>query len=102
MGRNYSPEILAQLRYGKGQTLTGDTALVILKALLESGVSYLGRDPGSPTTSLYGRPHQAEKKVHDVWDRMLRQSSDELLVYVSAPAVSQLVSIQPATKPATH
>ncbi|HEX6512988.1 MAG TPA: indolepyruvate ferredoxin oxidoreductase subunit alpha [Chloroflexota bacterium] len=53
MGRNYSPEILAQLRYGRGQVLTGDTALVILKALLESGVSYLGGYPGSPTASLY-------------------------------------------------
>jgi len=53
MGRNYSPEILNQLRYGEGQQLSGDTALVILKALLESGVSYLGGYPGSPTASLY-------------------------------------------------
>lgn len=53
MGRNYSPDLLAQLRYGKGQALSGDTALIILKALLESGVSYLGGYPGSPTASLY-------------------------------------------------
>ena len=53
MGRNYSPDVLAQLRYGDGQVLTGDTALVVLKALLESGVSYLGGYPGSPTASLY-------------------------------------------------
>jgi len=53
MGRNYSPEILSQLRYGNGQVLSGDTALIILKALLESGVSYLGGYPGSPTASLY-------------------------------------------------
>ena len=53
MGRNYSPDILAQLRNGSGQSLTGDTALIILKALLESGVSYLGGYPGSPTASLY-------------------------------------------------
>ena len=53
MGRNYSPDILAQLRYGSGQSLTGDTALIVLKALLESGVSYLGGYPGSPTASLY-------------------------------------------------
>lgn len=59
MGRNYSPDILAQLRFGEGKTLTGDTALIILKALLESGVSYLGGYPGSPTASLYDAQAEA-------------------------------------------
>lgn len=53
MGRNYSKETMQQLTYGKGQTLKGDMALVVLKALLESGVSYLGGYPGAPTSSLY-------------------------------------------------
>jgi indolepyruvate ferredoxin oxidoreductase alpha subunit len=48
----YSKELLDQLNYGKGETLFGDTPLVILKAFLQSGVSYLGGYPGSPTASL--------------------------------------------------
>jgi indolepyruvate ferredoxin oxidoreductase alpha subunit len=53
MGKNFSKEMLAQLNYGTGQTLTGDAALIVLKALLESGVAYLGGYPGAPTSSLY-------------------------------------------------
>ncbi|MCH8013765.1 MAG: indolepyruvate ferredoxin oxidoreductase subunit alpha [Candidatus Dadabacteria bacterium] len=48
----YSKELLDQLHYGKGETLFGDTPLVILKAFLQSGVSYLGGYPGSPTAGL--------------------------------------------------
>lgn len=48
----YSKDLLEQLNFGKGQTLYGDTPLAILKAFLESGVSYLGGYPGSPTASL--------------------------------------------------
>ncbi|NWJ44645.1 MAG: indolepyruvate ferredoxin oxidoreductase subunit alpha [Chloroflexi bacterium] len=53
MGRNFSTETLRQLNFGKGQVLKGDMAVVVLKALLESGVSYLGGYPGAPTSSLY-------------------------------------------------
>jgi indolepyruvate ferredoxin oxidoreductase alpha subunit len=53
MGRNYSKEDLAQLRLGKGTELHGDGSLVVLKALLESGVAYLGGYPGAPASSLY-------------------------------------------------
>lgn len=52
MGGNYSKEILEQLTYGNGKTLYGDTPLIILKAFLQSGVSYLGGYPGSPTAGL--------------------------------------------------
>lgn len=48
----YSKEHLAQLDYGEGKVLFGDTPLAILKAFLQSGVSYLGGYPGSPTASL--------------------------------------------------
>ena len=37
----YSKDLLEQLNFGKGQTLYGDTPLAILKAYLESGVSYI-------------------------------------------------------------
>ena len=49
---NYSREFIDQLNYGKGKTLYGDTPLTIVKAFLESGVSYLGGYPGSPTAGL--------------------------------------------------
>lgn len=52
MGSNYPKEIIEQLKYGHGKTLYGDATLVILKAFLQSGVSYLGGYPGSPTAGL--------------------------------------------------
>ncbi|MBI4589805.1 MAG: indolepyruvate ferredoxin oxidoreductase subunit alpha [Candidatus Rokubacteria bacterium] len=67
MGRNYSKEDLAQLRLGKGAELHGDGSLVVLKALLESGVSYLGGYPGAPTSSLYDAIADA---YHDVLEPM--------------------------------
>jgi len=48
----YSNEFIDQLNYGEGRTFHGDTPLVILKSFLQSGVSYLGGYPGSPTARL--------------------------------------------------
>ena len=53
MGRNYSPAMLKQLELGAGETLEGDAALFLLKALLQSGVSYMGGYPGAPTSTLF-------------------------------------------------
>lgn len=63
MGRNYSKEALGQLRYGKGQTLKGDMALIVLKAMLESGVAYMGGYPGAPTSSIYDAMSDAYEDV---------------------------------------
>ena len=49
---NYSKENLRQLNYSEGQMLYGDTPLVMVKSFLQSGISYLGGYPGSPTASL--------------------------------------------------
>ena len=49
---SYNHETLKQLNYGKGEVLYGDTPLAILKALLQSGISYIGGYPGSPTAGL--------------------------------------------------
>lgn len=67
MGRNYSKEDLAQLHLGKGNELHGDGSLIVLKALLESGVAYLGGYPGAPTSSLYDAIADA---YHDVLEPM--------------------------------
>ncbi len=63
MGRNYSKDTLAQLSYGKGQTLKGDMALIMLKAMLESGVVYMGGYPGAPTSSIYDAMSDAYEDV---------------------------------------
>ncbi len=65
MGGSYSVEILQQLNYGKGKILYGDTPLVILKAFLQSGVSYLGGYPGSPTAGLID-------VISDAYDSILK------------------------------
>ncbi len=41
-----------QLLFGAGQTLQGDGALILTKALLENGVGYLGGYPGTPVAHL--------------------------------------------------
>ncbi len=53
MGRNYSDQAIAQLNYGRGQVLRGDAFLILTKAMLQSGVGYLGGYPGAPVSGLY-------------------------------------------------
>ncbi|HLG72447.1 MAG TPA: indolepyruvate oxidoreductase subunit beta family protein [Chloroflexota bacterium] len=45
---------------------------------------------------------QAEARVQDVLTRMTQQPREQVLAYVEAQPVSQLVSIQPATRAASH
>jgi len=52
MGHAYTTEAIEQLHLGEGQRLYGDGALVTVKALLESGISYLGGYPGAPVSNL--------------------------------------------------
>lgn len=48
----YNKENLEQLNYSEGEVLFGDTPLVILKSFLQSGISYIGGYPGSPTAGI--------------------------------------------------
>lgn len=48
----YNQETLKQLNYSEGQELYGDTPLIILKSFLQSGISYIGGYPGSPTAGI--------------------------------------------------
>lgn len=52
MAHSYTDEDIAQLTRPAGSRLYGDGALVVLKALMESGISYFGGYPGSPTANL--------------------------------------------------
>ena len=52
MGERSFSEDVEQLAYGAGQVLRGEGILAITKALLQSGVSYVGGYPGSPISHL--------------------------------------------------
>jgi indolepyruvate ferredoxin oxidoreductase alpha subunit len=51
MERSFAEDV-KQLGYGAGQTLRGEGILAITKALLQSGVSYVGGYPGAPISHL--------------------------------------------------
>ena len=51
MERSFADDV-EQLGYGKGQVLRGEGILAITKALLQSGVSYVGGYPGAPVSHL--------------------------------------------------
>ena len=52
MGERSFAEDVKQLGYGEGQILHGEGILAITKALLQSGVSYVGGYPGAPISHL--------------------------------------------------
>jgi len=52
MGERSFAEDVKQLGYGEGQILQGEGILAITKALLQSGVSYVGGYPGAPISHL--------------------------------------------------
>src|SRR5258705_12143853 len=52
MGERSSAEDVKQLGYGAGDLLHGEGILAITKALLQSGVSYVGGYPGAPVSYL--------------------------------------------------
>ncbi|HWQ35072.1 MAG TPA: indolepyruvate ferredoxin oxidoreductase subunit alpha [Blastocatellia bacterium] len=51
MERSFAADV-KQLAFGNGQTLRGEGILAITKALLQSGISYVGGYPGSPVSHL--------------------------------------------------
>ncbi len=51
MERSFAEEV-KQLQLGQGQILRGEGILAITKALLQSGVSYVGGYPGAPVSHL--------------------------------------------------
>jgi indolepyruvate ferredoxin oxidoreductase, alpha subunit len=51
MERSFSDDV-KQLAYGAGETLQGEGILAITKAVLQSGVSYVGGYPGAPVSHL--------------------------------------------------
>ena len=54
MERSFKAEV-DKLRLGQGQTFHGEGILAVTKALLQSGVSYVGGYQGAPVSHLHGR-----------------------------------------------
>jgi len=63
MGRTYPAHEIAQLTKGEGEVIWADGCLAILKALLESGVAYVGGYPGAPVSNLTDAFLDAEETV---------------------------------------
>jgi indolepyruvate ferredoxin oxidoreductase, alpha subunit len=62
--RSFAADV-AQLAYGAGQVLRGEGILAITKALLQSGVSYVGGYPGAPISHLLDVLADANEQVLD-------------------------------------
>jgi len=63
MGRTYPSHEIAQLAKGDGEVIWADGCLAILKALLESGVAYVGGYPGAPVSNLTDAFLDAEEPI---------------------------------------
>src|SRR5437899_9965418 len=62
MERSFAEEV-KQLQLGRGQILRGEGILAITKALLQSGVSYVGGYPGAPVSHLLDVMADANESV---------------------------------------
>jgi indolepyruvate ferredoxin oxidoreductase alpha subunit len=78
MAHSYTDQDIAQLKLGQGEALYGDGALVVLKALLESGISYFGGYPGSPTANLMDAVADAYEPVLKDMGVYFETSSSEM------------------------
>jgi indolepyruvate ferredoxin oxidoreductase alpha subunit len=78
MAHSYTDADIAQLELGQGGRLYGDGALVVLKALLESGISYFGGYPGSPTANLMDAVADAYEPVLKKYGVYFESSSNEM------------------------
>src|ERR1043166_473193 len=80
MERQFTEEIRA-LKLGDGETFHGEGILAVTKALLQSGVSYVGGYQGAPVSHLLDVMVQAkdylddldQRAAHDAGTRQVRQ-----------------------------
>ncbi len=78
MAHAFTDSDIDQLKGGAGSKLYGDGALVVLKALLESGVSYFGGYPGAPTANLLDAVADAYEPVLKDYGMYFESSSNEM------------------------
>src|SRR5262245_54650817 len=77
MGERTFAEDVKQLGYGAGQVLRGEGILAITKALLQSGVSYVGGYPGAPISHLLDVLADANERVLKPLGIYFEQSGSE-------------------------
>ncbi len=77
MGELSFAEDVKQLAYGKGEILRGEGILAITKALLQSGVSYIGGYPGAPVSYLIDVLSDANEPVLKPLGIYFEQSGSE-------------------------
>ena len=69
---------IEQLKGGAGDSLYGDGAMVVMKGLLEAGISYFGGYPGSPTANLIDVAADAFEPVLKPLGVYMESSSNEM------------------------
>jgi indolepyruvate ferredoxin oxidoreductase alpha subunit len=77
MGERTFAEDVKQLGYGAGQVLRGEGILAITKALLQSGVSYVGGYPGAPISHLLDVLADANERLLKPLGMYFEQSGSE-------------------------
>ena len=65
MERSFKEEV-QKLKLGDGETFHGEGILAVTKALLQSGVSYVGGYQGAPVSHLLDVMVDAEDLLHDL------------------------------------
>ena len=78
MGHAFSEADVQQLEFGEGQRLYGDGALVVLKGMLEAGISYFGGYPGAPTSNLIDAAADAYEAVLKPRGIYMESSANEM------------------------
>src|SRR5437773_8335640 len=77
MGERTFAEDVKQLGYGAGEVLRGEGILAITKALLQSGVSYVGGYPGAPVSHLLDVMADANEPLLEPMGAYLDASANE-------------------------
>ncbi|MBL4621276.1 MAG: indolepyruvate ferredoxin oxidoreductase subunit alpha [Immundisolibacteraceae bacterium] len=78
MSHAFSDKDVQQLEHGEGQKLYGDGALVVLKGMLEAGISYFGGYPGAPTSNLIDAAADSYKAVLEPRGIYMESSANEM------------------------
>ena len=82
MERSFTKEV-QQLRLGKGQTFHGEGILAVTKALLESGVSYVGGYQGAPISHLMDVLVDAEELLSELGVHLETSTSEAAAAAIS-------------------
>ncbi|MGK2941414.1 MAG: thiamine pyrophosphate-dependent enzyme [Immundisolibacter sp.] len=78
MSHAFNTSEIDQLEHRAGETLYGDGALVVLKGMLEAGISYFGGYPGAPTANLIDAAADAYEPVLKKYGVYVESSANEM------------------------